>query len=72
MQVEQQHRSEISDVMRGRVMASMFYEASTRTSCSFSCAFQRLGGHVVTLAEKYSSHQKGESLADTVSQRAIT
>ncbi|XP_063727618.1 multifunctional protein CAD-like isoform X2 [Symsagittifera roscoffensis] len=62
-----QHRPSINDVMRGRVMASLFYEASTRTSCSFSCAFQRLGGHVVELSEKYSSHQKGESLTDTVS-----
>lgn len=43
-------------------MASMFFEVSTRTSCSFSAAMQRLGGSVVTLESSMSSLQKGESL----------
>ena len=43
-------------------MASMFYEASTRTSCSFSAAMQRLGGSVIHFNEASSSVKKGESM----------
>lgn len=43
-------------------MASIFYEVSTRTSCSFSVAMQRLGGGVVHVDESSSSVQKGETL----------
>ena len=43
-------------------MASMFYEVSTRTSCSFSAAMQRLGGTVISMDSHTSSVQKGESL----------
>lgn len=41
----------------------MFYEASTRTSCSFTAAMQRLGGTVINLTETTSSAKKGETLA---------
>ena len=44
-------------------MASMFYEVSTRTSCSFQAAMQRLGGGVVSMTKESSSVMKGESLA---------
>ena len=44
-------------------MASMFYEVSTRTSCSFQAAMQRLGGGVVAMNKESSSVMKGESLA---------
>ncbi|XP_030201161.1 multifunctional protein CAD isoform X1 [Gadus morhua] len=54
------------DIMKGKVMASMFYEVSTRTSSSFAAAMQRLGGSVVHFSEATSSSQKGESLADSV------
>lgn len=54
------------DILKGRVMASMFYEVSTRTSSSFAAAMQRLGGSVVHFCESTSSTQKGESLADSV------
>ncbi|RXM27756.1 CAD protein [Acipenser ruthenus] len=54
------------DILKGKVMASMFYEVSTRTSSSFSAAMQRLGGSVVHFSELTSSTQKGESLADSV------
>lgn len=47
-------------------MASMFFEASTRTSSSFAAAMHRLGGSVITFSETTSSSQKGESLADSV------
>jgi carbamoyl-phosphate synthase/aspartate carbamoyltransferase/dihydroorotase len=43
-------------------MASIFYEVSTRTSCSFSAAMQRLGGKVVHVDETSSSVKKGETL----------
>uniref|UniRef100_A0A8C4Q8V3 Carbamoyl-phosphate synthetase 2, aspartate transcarbamylase, and dihydroorotase n=1 Tax=Eptatretus burgeri TaxID=7764 RepID=A0A8C4Q8V3_EPTBU len=54
----------------GKVMASMFFEVSTRTSSSFQSAMQRLGGNVVTFAEATSSVQKGESLQDSVQTMA--
>ncbi|XP_052761178.1 CAD protein-like isoform X2 [Mya arenaria] len=53
-------------ILRGKVMASMFFEVSTRTSCSFSAAMQRLGGTVIHFDEGSSSVKKGESLDDTV------
>lgn len=55
------------DLLRGKVMASVFYEPSTRTSCSFQAAMQRLGGTVMTVQDNgVSSIAKGESLTDTV------
>ena len=55
-----------SDLLRGKVLANMFYEPSTRTSCSFMAAMQRLGGQVIPINEaKTSSVAKGESIADT-------
>jgi aspartate carbamoyltransferase len=55
-----------SDLLKGKVLANMFYEPSTRTSCSFMAAMQRLGGQVIPINEaKNSSVAKGESIADT-------
>uniref|UniRef100_A0A672S9E1 CAD protein-like n=1 Tax=Sinocyclocheilus grahami TaxID=75366 RepID=A0A672S9E1_SINGR len=54
------------DILKGKVMASMFYEVSTRTCSSFAAAMHRLGGSVVHFSESTSSTQKGESLADSV------
>lgn len=50
------------DVLKGRVMAAMFYEVSTRTLCSFAAAMQRLGGSVVMVNKENSSAMKGETL----------
>jgi aspartate carbamoyltransferase len=56
-----------SNLLQGKVMASLFYEPSTRTSSSFIAAMSRLGGAVVPINEVvYSSVTKGESLPDTV------
>jgi aspartate carbamoyltransferase len=55
-----------SDLLKGRVLANMFYEPSTRTSCSFMAAMQRLGGAVIPINEaKTSSVAKGETIGDT-------
>ncbi|CAL1543202.1 unnamed protein product [Lymnaea stagnalis] len=56
----------LDHVLKGKVLASMFFEASTRTSCSFTVAMQRLGGTVVHFNELTSSTTKGETLEDTV------
>lgn len=57
-----------SHLLAGRVMASLFYEPSTRTRLSFETAMYRLGGHVITTenAREFSSVAKGETLEDTV------
>lgn len=54
------------DLLRQRVLATMFYEPSTRTSTSFDAAMQRLGGKVVAVTATHSSINKGETLEDTV------
>lgn len=56
-----------SDLCRGAIMATLFFEPSTRTRLSFESAMLRLGGGVISAAESGStSRAKGESLADTV------
>ena len=55
------------DLLKGKILASLFYEPSTRTSSSFTSAMERLGGSVIPINEvRYSSVSKGESLPDTV------
>jgi aspartate carbamoyltransferase catalytic subunit len=56
-----------SDLARGKVLATLFFEPSTRTRLSFESAMSRLGGSVIGFAEpKASSVAKGETLADTI------
>lgn len=56
-----------SDICRGKIMASLFYEPSTRTRLSFDAAMKRLGGAVIGFSDPgISSHSKGESIQDTV------
>lgn len=56
-----------TDILRGKVLANLFYEPSTRTSSSFTAAMERLGGSVIPINEvHYSSVAKGENLPDTV------
>jgi aspartate carbamoyltransferase catalytic subunit len=55
------------DLLKGKILANLFYEPSTRTSSSFVSAMERLGGSVIQINEvRYSSVAKGESLPDTV------
>lgn len=56
-----------SDMLRGKVLATLFFEPSTRTRLSFESAMCRLGGSVIGFAEpKISSVAKGETLSDTI------
>ncbi|MCE5208813.1 MAG: aspartate carbamoyltransferase [Chloroflexi bacterium] len=55
------------DLLKGKILANLFYEPSTRTMSSFTAAMERLGGSVIPINEvRYSSVSKGESLPDTV------
>ncbi|XP_039962623.1 CAD protein [Bactrocera tryoni] len=60
----------LDDILRGKIMASIFYEVSTRTSCSFAAAMQRLGGRVIYMDQTSSSVKKGETLEDSISVMA--
>ena len=55
-----------SQVCRGKKLATLFFEPSTRTRLSFEAAMYELGGNVLTVSgESGSSVSKGESIADT-------
>ncbi len=57
----------VLQTMRGKILATLFFEPSTRTRLSFEAAMLRLGGQVVSVAEaKSTSAAKGESLEDTI------
>ncbi|MCD6469319.1 aspartate carbamoyltransferase [Candidatus Bathyarchaeota archaeon] len=56
-----------SDMLRGKIMATLFFEPSTRTRLSFETAMYKLGGSVIGFSQpEASSVKKGENLADTV------
>lgn len=57
-----------SRILEGHIMASLFYEESTRTRFSFETAMLRLGGSVISTenARQFSSVSKGETLEDTI------
>jgi aspartate carbamoyltransferase catalytic subunit len=56
----------LAGALSGNIMATLFYEASTRTRLSFESAMQRLGGSVISCPDmKSSSAAKGETIADT-------
>ena len=53
--------------LRGKTIATVFYEPSTRTRLSFESAVSKLGGDIIGISEiKSSSVTKGESLKDTI------
>lgn len=56
----------VLDILKGRLLCTLFYEPSTRTSASFDAAMQRLGGRTLPIATSHSSTQKGETLQDTI------
>lgn len=57
---------EKSKAAKGKVVASLFFEPSTRTQNSYSMAVMRLGGQVITFNSEVSSMKKGETFYDTV------
>ncbi|QSS52941.1 carbamoyl-phosphate synthase [Histoplasma capsulatum var. duboisii H88] len=59
-------RHGILDILKGRVLTTLFFEPSTRTSASFDAAMQRLGGRTIPVSTEHSSTQKGETLQDTI------
>lgn len=57
----------ISEILKGRVIASLFFEPSTRTRLSFESAINHLGGRVIGFSDaKATSQTKGETLNDTI------
>lgn len=63
LQVE---RNGTLDILKGKVLCTLFYEASTRTSASFDAAMKRCGGEVIQVNATHSSVVKGETLEDTI------
>lgn len=61
-------RRKIPPLLRSRILASLFYEPSTRTRFSFEAAALKLGGQVISTesAGHFSSAMKGETLEDTI------
>ena len=56
-----------SDLAKGKILSSLFFEPSTRTMLSFHAAMERLGGSVIGFSDTdTTSVKKGETLADTV------
>ncbi|WP_291574775.1 aspartate carbamoyltransferase [Clostridium sp. UBA4548] len=56
-----------ADACKGKLLATLFYEPSTRTRFSFEAAMLRLGGQIIGFSEPNSSSTaKGESIADTI------
>lgn len=68
MEMEQMPASDRSRLHTGKIMTTLFFEASTRTRLSFESAMIRLGGSVIGTenAAQFSSTIKGETLEDTV------
>lgn len=64
MQVNPKKYAKVCD---GKILASLFFEPSTRTKFSFDSAMMRLGGNVIGFSDaETTSAKKGESLADTI------
>jgi aspartate carbamoyltransferase catalytic subunit len=67
-QMEQVAKSGGNQLLAGKIMASLFFEPSTRTRFSFESAMARLGGQVISTenASQFSSVIKGETLEDSI------
>lgn len=55
------------NLLKGKILATLFFEPSTRTRLSFEAAIKKMGGKVLGFADpNVSSHKKGESIQDTI------
>ena len=65
---DEMRQIDFSDILKNRIMASLFYEPSTRTRFSFETAMIKLGGNIITTenATEFSSVAKGETVEDTI------
>ncbi len=64
---EKDKKGKVPELLSGKVVATVFYETSTRTRLSFESATLKLGGGVISMADpKTSSASKGESLSDAI------
>lgn len=60
-------KNPVQDILKGKVVATLFFEPSTRTRLSFESAVNKLGGRIIGFSETAStSVSKGESLKDTI------
>ena len=60
-------KSLYSETLKGKILATLFFEPSTRTRMSFQAAMQRMGGSVIGFSDiSTSSMKKGENLSDTI------
>jgi len=66
----QNHSFKRLDVLKGKMIVNLFYEASTRTRTSFEIAAKRLGADAISISAAGSSVSKGESLVDTLNTLA--
>ncbi|HNV95591.1 MAG TPA: aspartate carbamoyltransferase, partial [Bacteroidales bacterium] len=66
-EIFQKNPKEYENLLNGKVIATLFFEPSTRTRLSFESAVQRMGGRIIGFSDPGSSSvQKGESLKDTI------
>jgi len=66
LEIESNSKKKNSKILRGKTVANLFFEDSTRTLISFELAAKRLGAHVINVNIGKSSTTKGESLKDTI------
>lgn len=65
--LEEYARGKKTDLLEGKILATLFFEPSTRTRLSFETAMKRLGGEVLSMGPtEASSVAKGETLSDTI------
>ena len=66
--IKENHKTNQSHTvtLKGKIIAQLFFEPSTRTRLAFEIAIKRLGAEVMNIDIKHSSVQKGESLKDTI------
>ena len=67
------HKEKYSELCKGKKLATLFFEPSTRTRLSFEAAMMELGGNVLGFSSaSSSSSSKGESVGDTVKVMQIS